>query len=57
VSQEDFVETPIRVILPHITDRGIELRVAWMVPVKTGWWVYVDTMTRQQLLIRERFVW
>lgn len=56
VSQEDFIEDPIRVVLPHVTERGIELRVAWRVPVTWGWWVYVDTMTLEQLEILPLFV-
>ena len=52
---------PVKVILPHITERGIELRVAWRVEVgcdafsHSGWWMYVDTVTGELLLSYQLF--
>lgn len=52
---------PMKVILPHETERGIELRVAWRFDVGcdlfhfTSWWMYVDIVTGELLFTVQLF--
>lgn len=53
---------PMKVILPHETERGIELRVAWRFNVGcdlfhfSAWWMYVDIVTGELLFTVQLFV-
>jgi len=57
VTEDSFDEYFEKVILPHETDRGIELRISWEISVgDTMWFVYVDTTTgeflwKQQMIV------
>lgn len=60
VEREHLTGTPERVVLPVETDRGMELRVVWKVGVywefpAPAWYVYIDTMTSEQLGVVQIF--
>lgn len=59
VAAEHMNLEPERVILPRKTDEGIELRVTWRVPVAGdyGWHIFVDSMTKECLLVRHLIIY
>ncbi len=57
VTEDSFDEHYEKVILPHETDNGIELRVSWEISVgATMWYVYVDTTTGEYLWKQQMIV-
>ena len=57
VTEDSFDEHYEKVILPHETDKGIELRVSWEISVgATMWYVYVDTTTGEYLWKQQMIV-
>ncbi len=58
VTEGSFEGESVRVILPCERETSIQLRVAWRIPVGPslpGWYVYVDTMDGQILMVEQRF--
>lgn len=66
VSEESFSHdtlmadsTPgaVKMVLPHKTDKGNELRVVWRIDVDgPSWWMYVDIVTGELLLTEQLFI-
>ena len=53
VKEDSFVEEPFRVIYPYKIGDRIELRVTWSINVINLWMVYVDTITGEQIAVRD----
>jgi hypothetical protein len=60
VAEEELQGAPVKIILPYERHGAIGLAVAWRVPIESdgflGWYVYVDTMTKELLWIEQLFV-
>jgi len=59
VARDDLCQEPVRVVLPEETDAGIELRVAWKIPVGCDhprWYVYTDTMRGDSLYVYDTII-
>ncbi len=60
VQPEDLIEEPSLTSVSIETDDGIERREAWKVPVafsdgSAGWFVYLDAVTTERLLVEQLF--
>ncbi|HET9234729.1 MAG TPA: hypothetical protein VFP10_11370, partial [Candidatus Eisenbacteria bacterium] len=57
VKENSFVGDPLRVIYPHKIGDRVELRVTWSINVIHTWMVYVDTMTGEQVAVRDLIIY
>ena len=55
VREDSFAGDPYRVVFPYHVENQIELRVPWAIPIG-GWIVYVDSMTGEQIGVRQLFI-
>lgn len=59
VTEEDLQETPTKAIVPLERYGRIQLLVTWRVPIgfggSVGWYVYVDTMSKETVWIDQLF--